>query len=184
MGWDNGRNRVSRVGADADFRKLELELTLVKSLLPGLRFEARGLLQQSLTKTLYSSEQLNIAGSTSSPLLSGFSAGSLTGDDGYVARAELARTFSGPLLNSVIEPYIFYGEGEVRLDEPAAGEHKSRRASSVGAGTRFNTYSGKGPRAAAPRLSIALEYANARVGNKTKDAESGHNVFVKISAGY
>jgi len=127
---------LSRLGADAEFQKLDATIAftqpLPESFLLGLY--ARG--QTSFGQPLARSEQLATA---SFQELSTFDAGSLGGDSGWVVRSEVSRPFSvafGGLPGS-IAPYVFGATGQLFLERPTILEAGRLRVSSVGLGLRL-----------------------------------------------
>jgi hemolysin activation/secretion protein len=124
---------LSRQGADADFQKLEVAVGYTQPLPRsfGLQLYARG--QTSFGQPLALSEQIGIA---SLEELSTFDAGTIGGDSGWIARADLTSTHSiddwrVPL---ILTPYVFAATGAVYLEEPTALEERSVHATSFGIG--------------------------------------------------
>jgi hemolysin activation/secretion protein len=124
---------LSRQGADADFQKLEVALGYTRPLAPpfALELAARG--QTSFGEPLALSEQIGIA---SFDELSTFDAGTIGGDQGWVARATLtaARGIEGWRMPLILTPYAFAATGAVYLEDPTALEERSIHASSFGIG--------------------------------------------------
>jgi hemolysin activation/secretion protein len=124
---------LSRDGADAVFKKLELSLRWRKQVTPKLTFSLAGRAQTSFGDALVSSEQFGIATTQD---LSAFDEGTVSGDSGWVVRAELSspsevKTGVGPLQ---LRPYLFGAAGKVWQANPEAGEAESIYATSVGIG--------------------------------------------------
>ncbi len=148
---------LSRLGADAQFQKLEGSLnynqTLVDHLAVSLAF--RG--QTSFGQALLASERFSIADTSS---LSAFDTGSIIGDSGFVTRGELISPWTLPIQNApfgaVAMPYIFGAYGEVRQVNPTALEMPVTRASAYGAGVRF----GGAVPGTLSNGSVSLEYAH------------------------
>ncbi|MBP7002429.1 ShlB/FhaC/HecB family hemolysin secretion/activation protein [Amaricoccus sp.] len=124
---------LSREGADASFQKLEVAVGYTHPLPApfGLKLLARG--QTSFGEPLALSEQIGIA---SFEELSTFDAGTIGGDAGYVARADLTmtRAIDGWRMPLILTPYAFAATGAVYLEEPTALERRSTHASSFGIG--------------------------------------------------
>lgn len=124
---------LSRLGADADFRKLEVSFRYDRDFQQEWAFSIAGQAQTSFGDPLLSSEQFGIA---SSEGLSAFDLGTLTGDSGWFLRSEIARNvptqaFGRPL---IVSPYLFTAVGEVNLENPLAGERARIDASAFGVG--------------------------------------------------
>ncbi|MGC1506387.1 MAG: ShlB/FhaC/HecB family hemolysin secretion/activation protein [Sulfitobacter sp.] len=129
---------LSRQGADAEFTKLVLSGRLRRSINEKFNFSLAGRLQSSFGDPLLTGEQFGIAGSQE---LSAFDAGSIKGDSGFVARAEISMPQqvnygATPLL---ISPYIFGAYGDVSLEAPTAQEAANLSATSIGIGVELNT---------------------------------------------
>jgi hemolysin activation/secretion protein len=124
---------LSRAGADPSFQKLEVSGSYRRPLgerLTGV-FYARG--QTSFGQTMASSERFGIA---SLGELSTFDAGSIGGDSGWVARAELQAPLTAPVGGRVVQvtPYGFAGTGALYLENPQDDEPSTLQVSSVGVG--------------------------------------------------
>lgn len=170
---------LSRQGAGAEFRKLEISLGFSKSLAShlDLTFRARG--QTAFGEALPSAEQIGLAGQDG---LSSFDAGLLQGDAGYVVRGEMRFPFVSSLtlpfvlpdlpaqqgaglpmgntaVGVVISPYVFAALGQTWLDQPTALEPGTRRGTAYGLGLRF----GAGARSRFSSLSGSLEYGRAEL---------------------
>lgn len=127
---------LSRLGADAEFQKLDATIAFTQPLPESfvLGLYARG--QTSFGQPLARSEQLATA---SFQELSTFDAGSLGGDSGWVVRSEVSHPFSvsfGGLPGSVA-PYVFGATGQLFLERPTILEAGRLRVSSVGLGLRL-----------------------------------------------
>ncbi|MFC0012061.1 ShlB/FhaC/HecB family hemolysin secretion/activation protein [Devosia nitrariae] len=146
---------LSRQGADATFQKLELELGYYQTLAPHLAVSVSGKAQTSFGDPLLRSEQIGIA---SLDELSTFDAGSLTGDSGWVVRAEASAPFdiSTGAINLVASPYVFGAIGNVYLEQPTVLEEAEINASSLGLGVRFGASDGKDISS-----TLTLEYGRA-----------------------
>lgn len=124
---------LSRQEADADFQKLEVAVGYTRPLPPPFALElgARG--QTSFGEPLALSEQIGIA---SFDELSTFDAGTIGGDSGWVARANLtaARGIDDWRVPLILTPYAFAATGAVYLEEPTALEERSVHATSFGIG--------------------------------------------------
>lgn len=124
---------LSRAGADADFRKLELSFRYDRDFRQDWSMALSGQAQSAFGDPLLSSEQFGIA---STEGLSAFDLGSLSGDSGWFLRGEVARHFPAqgfghPL---VVSPYVFAAMGAVHLENPTADEAARIEASSFGIG--------------------------------------------------
>lgn len=124
---------LSRAGADADFRKLELSFRYDRDFRQDWSMALSGQAQSAFGDPLLSSEQFGIA---STEGLSAFDLGSLSGNSGWFLRGEVARHFPAqgfghPL---VVSPYVFAAMGAVHLENPTADEAARIEASSFGIG--------------------------------------------------
>ncbi|MDK8874857.1 ShlB/FhaC/HecB family hemolysin secretion/activation protein [Paracoccus sp. SSJ] len=124
---------LSRDGADADFRKLELSFRYDRDFRQDWSLALSGQAQSAFGDPLLSSEQFGIA---STEGLSAFDLGSLSGDSGWFLRGEVARHFPAqgfgrPL---VVSPYVFAAVGAVNLENPSADEAARIKATSFGIG--------------------------------------------------
>ena len=145
---------LSRFGADADFQKFEGLVSVTQPVAEHvvLGFYARG--QTSFGHVMPRSEQI---GTASFLELSGFDAGTLGGDSGYIVRGEV----SSPWTVSVdakpvnVAPYVFAATSGLYLEQPTFLERAHGQFTSVGVGVRL----------AAPldeaftQASLTLEYA-------------------------
>ncbi len=147
---------LSRQGADASFQKLDAALGYSQRLYDHLAVQVTARAQTSFGQALLRSEQIGIANTSS---LSGFDAGSIVGDQGYVARGEVSSPWTVPLpttaVGVVAAPYVFGAYGEVNLQQPTALEAARIAATSYGGGVRFG---GSVP-GTLSNGSLALEYA-------------------------
>lgn len=124
---------LSRAGADADFRKLELSFRYDRDFRQDWSMALSGQAQSAFGDPLLSSEQFGIA---STEGLSAFDLGSLSGNSGWFLRGEVARHFPAqgfghPL---VVSPYVFAAMGAVHLENPTVDEAARIEASSFGIG--------------------------------------------------
>ncbi|MBB5048424.1 hemolysin activation/secretion protein [Rhodopseudomonas rhenobacensis] len=149
---------LSRQGAGASFQKLDLTLGYAQSLLDHLAVNVAFRGQTSFGQALLRAEQFGIANTSG---LSSFDAGSIVGDEGYVARGELSSPWSvavPDLPNGVVAaPYLFAARGEVFLRRPTALEPARIGASAFGGGLRL---SGFQP-GALSNGTLVLEYGRA-----------------------
>ncbi|WP_205412215.1 ShlB/FhaC/HecB family hemolysin secretion/activation protein [Sphingomonas crusticola] len=149
---------LSRQGADASFRKLEVSAELDQPLAPHLRIDLRARAQSAFGDALANSEQLGIAALDAiSPLSSGL----LQGDAGYVARGEVQTPF-GTQLNGgslLISPYAFGAHGRVRFEQPTFLERRQTDATAYGVGARFAA----SPGSILSNLGATLEWGRAEV---------------------
>lgn len=128
---------LSRQGADAVFNKMDGRIE-VNQALPDSFFTSFAVFgQTSFNHALLTSEQFSIDGAK---MLSGFTAGALSGDTGWVTRAEFGRTFNFPIESGgfALTPYIFGATGERILLDPTVLEIASVHATNYGLGLRFN----------------------------------------------
>lgn len=154
---------LSRDGADADFRKLEVSFRYRRPLAGNWGISLSGQAQTSFGEPLLSGEQFGI---TTSQGLSAFDQGDLSGDSGWLVRGEVSRSFQTeaygkPLL---INPYLFAAAGEVKLENPTALERPSIAASSFGLGVDLLLV--RDPRFSS--ASLRVEYGK---GNRNDDGE-------------
>lgn len=128
---------LSRQGADATFTKLVLSSRMRQKLSDRFSFSLSGRAQTSFGDPMLTGEQFGIAGPQE---LSGFDAGAVKGDSGWVVRGEI----SAPRQTTIAErsvllsPYFFAAYGNVRLEQPTATEQASVSASSFGVGIEIN----------------------------------------------
>lgn len=166
---------LSRQGADASFQKVDFSIGYTQRLFDHLAVYLTARAQTSFGQALLRSEQIGIA-STSS--LSGFDAGSIVGDQGFVTRAELSSPWTLPLPTTaagvVAAPYLFGAYGEVTLEKPTNLETARIAATSYGGGIRFGgaVYGGLS------NGSVAFEYAHAT----RNDGVAGADRFLVVTA--
>lgn len=129
---------LSRIGADAEFSKLVLSGRVRKEITEQFNLSLAGRAQTSFGDALVTGEQFGIAGGQE---ISAFDAGSLKGDSGWVARAEVSAPFQKSIqdLPLLISPYAFAAVGGVSLEQPTGTEQAQVNASAVGIGIEFNT---------------------------------------------
>ncbi len=145
---------LSRQGADAKFTKLLVSGRIRRPINETFSFSLSGRAQTSFGDPMLTAEQMGIAGGQE---LSAFDAGSIKGDSGYVARAEISMpqqtTFANtPLLMS---PYVFAAYGDVTLEQPTAQERADVSATSIGIGVEFNTLTKSNFSSATVRIEYA-----------------------------
>lgn len=144
---------LSRLGADADFRKFDAAMTLTQPVSDALvvALYARG--QTSFGQPLPRSEQI---GTASFQELSTFDAGSLAGDSGWVVRGELSSPFAATPdgLPVSVAPYVFGATGMLYLERPTILENASLQVSSLGLGVRLGGLLA----ADGPHASLTLEF--------------------------
>ncbi|MDB5599415.1 MAG: ShlB/FhaC/HecB family hemolysin secretion/activation protein [Xanthobacteraceae bacterium] len=149
---------LSRQGADATFQKLEATLGYSQALHEHLTVNFAARAQTSFGQPLLRSEQIGIANTTA---ISALDAGSLVGDQGYVARGELASPWVVPLSDMpfglVAAPYVYAAYGRVELLQPTALEASEISATSYGGGLRLG---GNVP-GQLSNGSLTLEYGRA-----------------------
>lgn len=149
---------LSRQGADASFTKLMLDISLRQPVPAGFTIAVNGRAQTAFGDALVNAEQIGLATLDGvSPLRSG----TLQGDSGYVARAELARPIDAALGTgrAEIAPYLFGVAGNTHLARPTIFERRSTDVYAFGAGARFQLRTRRG----APGLSTALEWGRAHI---------------------
>jgi hemolysin activation/secretion protein len=124
---------LSRVGADADFRKLEIAARHRRALGQVAEMSLSGRAQTSFGDPLVLSEQIGIA---SIRELSAFPSGEFSGDTGWVVRGEVARGFDAQVAGRplAVSPYLFAATGAVTLEAPQIGEQAEVTASAFGIG--------------------------------------------------
>jgi hemolysin activation/secretion protein len=129
---------LSRQGADDVFDKVDGHAEVNQALPNDFFADIAASAQYSFNHALLSAEQFDITGAKA---LSGFTAGELIGDRGYVARGELGRPFTQPIMEAgsvTITPYLFLADGERDLELPTARELGSIRAINFGGSARYN----------------------------------------------
>lgn len=166
---------LSRQGADAAFQKVDVSLAYNHRLFDHFAVSLSARAQTSFGQAMARSEQIGIANTTS---LSGFDAGSIVGDRGYVARAEISSPWTLPLpttaVGVVAAPYAFVAHGEVALENPTKLEAARIEATSYGGGIRFGgTLYGT-----VSNASLALEYAHTT----RSDGVAAADRFVVVTA--
>lgn len=168
---------LSRQGADAQFYKMDGRLEITQALPEGFSATAIVAGQTSFNDPLLTSEQYGIDGARQ---LSGFTAGSLAGDTGWVARGELGRSFAVPIESGgvTLTPYVFGAAGERKYVNPTALEIGSLHATNYGAGMRLNMV---------PWLDVMasgygfIEWSRRRTSDNTLD---GDRIFTGVSLQY
>lgn len=158
---------LSRVGAEPDFRKLEISALYGQSFLDDrMHLSVAGKAQTSFGDALVSSEQFGLGGYG---WLSAFDSGEMQGDTGATARAELSfpMTLSsglglgggaGDTFGGAFAPYLFGAAGIAKLERPTAAEDEISRAGSLGVGIRFGLSEKASPHSA----TLTLEYAHGK----------------------
>lgn len=147
---------LSRAGADDVFTKGEVRARLVQPLPYDLGFELLGRGQYSFSGPLLNGERFSLGGARA---LSALDDGELTGDHGWLVRAELS--YAAALLppaSTPITPYLFASRGQVTNDQPSILEAHVLGATNAGFGARTSIpldESGSGAKA----LDINLEAA-------------------------
>ena len=123
---------------------------------------------------LIGSEQIGITGPGQ---ISGYASGNMSGDQGYVLRSEIGRTFYPIRANDMefnsrslsIEPYIHLGVGATYYKRPAAGEYSRTEAASIGYGINLSIPLNTN------NLQINFEVAEA---DKSTDGTSSSPVYL------
>ncbi|MEP5729448.1 MAG: ShlB/FhaC/HecB family hemolysin secretion/activation protein [Sulfitobacter sp.] len=168
-----GGTPLSRQGADATFTKLVLSGRIRRKINDQFNFSLSGRAQSSFGDALLTAEQFGIAGGQE---LSGFDAGSVKGDSGFVVRAEVSmprQTSLGdrPIL---LSPYAFAAYGDVTLEAPTALESPDFSATSFGVGIELNTLTKSNFSSA----TVRIEYAR---GTRDDDQPDNNRVSVQGS---
>lgn len=148
---------LSRAGAAPRFAKLELNLGWQRGLGDNWALAVNGRAQVAGGQALLSGEQFGIGGLGA---LSAFDQGGLSGDSGWLLRAELARghetaAFGQPLM---ISPYVFGAAGAVHLARPQFGEFSRTAAASIGIGVDLTLV--RDPRFSS--TTLRMEYARGK----------------------
>jgi hemolysin activation/secretion protein len=168
---------LSRQGADAEFSKLDGRIDVMQTLPENLFLSAGLAGQTSFGRPMLTSEQFPIIGAN---MLSGFAAGTLAGDTGWVGRGEFGWSTQLPFLAEphAIVPYVFAATGERRYEMPTILEIPVIRANNYGGGMRFQL----APQAPdAPSLSGFVELSERRASASSLD---GWMVFAGGSLRY
>ena len=129
---------LSRQGADATFTKVVVSGRYRRKLNEQFNLSLSGRAQSSFGDALLTAEQFGIAGGQE---LSAFDAGTIKGDSGFVARAEVSmpRQTTIASRNILLSPYVFAAYGDVSLKEPTILESPDLSATSFGLGIELNT---------------------------------------------
>jgi hemolysin activation/secretion protein len=164
---------LSRQGADAEFTKLILSGRVRSKINEQFNLSLSGRAQSSFGDALLTAEQFGIAGGQE---LSAFDAGSVKGDSGFVARAEISMpqqtTFRDqPIL---VSPYVFAAYGDVSLKAPTAQEAADISATSFGLGVELNSLSKSNFSSA----TVRIEYAR---GNRDDDQPDNNRFSIQGS---
>jgi len=169
-----GGTPLSRQGADAEFTKLIVSGRLRRKINDNFNFSLSGRAQSSFGDALLTGEQFGIAGGQE---LSGFDAGSIKGDSGFVARAEISmpRQTSFGDTSVLLSPYIFAAYGDVSLERPTAQETADLSATSFGLGLELNTLTESNFSSA----TVRIEYARG-----TRDDDQPDNNRISISGSF
>ena len=128
---------LSRAGADAVFTKVSAHIEVSQTLPQDFFVTLMAFGQTSFHKPLLNSEQFDITGAK---MLSGVTAGALSGDTAWAVRSELGRPFAIPVQKwgTTLTPYLFAATGERILENPSVLEIGSVHASNLGGGMRVN----------------------------------------------
>lgn len=168
---------LSRQGADAEFSKLDGRIDVMQTLPENLFLSAGLAGQTSFGRPMLTSEQFPIIGTN---MLSGFAAGTLAGDTGWVGRGEFGWSTQLPFIAEphAIVAYVFAATGERRYEMPTVLEIPVIRANNYGGGMRFQL----APQAPdAPSLSGFVELSERRASASSLD---GWMVFAGGSIRY
>lgn len=165
---------LSRQGADAEFTKLIISGRYRRKLNDTFNLSLSGRAQTSFGDALLTAEQFGIAGSQE---LSAFDAGSIKGDSGFVARAEISMPRQTQFADTpiLLSPYIFAAYGDVSLKQPTVLETADLSATSYGIGVEFNTLTKSNFRSA----TVRIEYARG-----TRDDDQPDNNRISISGSF
>jgi hemolysin activation/secretion protein len=144
---------LSRQGADASFRSLEANVSMVAGAPLGTTVAATLRGATGFGRPLLRSEQFSPAGRDG---LSGPPPGLLVGDRGLVGRLEVARPWGGAGDFTVL-PYVFGTTARVWLERPTALERGSTDAREYGAGVRLGLGSWE---PGSSRVSLAFEVSD------------------------
>lgn len=168
-----GGTPMSRQGADAKFTKMVISGRYRRQLGDTYTFSLSGRAQSSFGDALLTGEQFGIAGGQE---LSGFDAGGVKGDSGFVTRAELSMprqtVFADRQL--LLSPYVFAAYGDVSLEQPTAQERGNVSATSIGFGIELNTLEKSNFSSATMRI----EYAK---GTRDDDLPDGNRISIQGS---
>ncbi len=165
---------LSRPGTDADFTKFQLSGRYRTALAEDFLLTVNGRVQTSFGEPLATSEQMGLA---SSRELSPLSAGTLTGDSGWVVRGEFARPFTMSASDRplTLSPYAFAATGAVFREEPVDDETDETSASAFGVG--LDIFYEITPRFSS--TSVRIEY-----GRGTRDDDEDDEDSLSIAANY
>jgi hemolysin activation/secretion protein len=172
---------LSRPGADAVFNKAAGQIEIDQSLPHDFFDNVYAAAQDSFHRALLTSEQFGIDGVK---LLSGFTAGALPGDTGWVVRDEFGRSFTtqglpGGLVSTVVwSPYIFAATGERILENPTALEIGSVHATNYGAGMRYNVFP------ASPDMPTAYGFVEWSRRYTNESTLNGDRIFIGMFLQY
>jgi hemolysin activation/secretion protein len=144
---------LSRLGADADFHKLEYSLAYSYPVTPHLNLDLNVRGQTSFGEPLPQSEQLGVATPTA---LSAFDAGSLQGDAGFALRGQASSPWSARRARGAVSftPYVFGAVGQLWLERPTVFERERTSVGAYGVGVRLTA----GLTGGSGVASLALEW--------------------------
>lgn len=165
---------LSRLGADAEFVKLDGRFEVYHSLPQDFFWSLAVAGQLPLNKPMLTSEQFDITGSKA---LSGFTSGSLPGDRAWVARAEFGHTYA-PLSVMTWTPYAFAAYGERILEMPTFLELPRLAAVNYGGGFRASL----APSPDMPDLYAFIEWSRRQVDQNRN--LNGDRIFAGIVLRY
>ena len=145
---------LSRAGSDASFTKAELRGRLRYGFTDAMFATLSARAQLSFGEALPTSEQIGIAKAYE---LSSFDEGAISGDSGFVVRAEVARRYDTAFrtMPVTVQPYAFAALGAVHRERPAPGEAGTVRASSYGVGVDAFLSTDKDFSGASLRMEVA-----------------------------
>lgn len=165
----------SRVGSTLNFIKWTSDINLSRRILEDYNLRTRFKFQKLISdRGLIGSQQIGITGPGQ---ISGYASGNMSGDQGYVLRSEIGRTFYPIRANDMefnsrslsIEPYIHLGVGATYYKRPAAGEYSRTEAASIGYGINLSIPLNTN------NLQINFEVAEA---DKSTDGTSSSPVYL------
>lgn len=155
---------LSRLGADADFTKLEARLDLTINAGPNAAIRASVRAQSALGNPLLRSEQF-------SPLddrgVSGPPPGAMVGDSGVAVRLEYEHAIDLSHGMSAA-PYVFVSDAQVSLEQPSVLESAETNMNEVGVGLRFALPTSDDARTGA---TLALEWSSVRSHDQTLNGD-------------
>jgi hemolysin activation/secretion protein len=160
----------SRVNADGQFSRLNLEVTHLQPLITNVSLLLGATGQTSFGASLLSSEQFGLGGTYYGR---GFDPSELTGDKGLAGKAELrwdAYRSDDQMLSSV-QLYTFYEGGTVWLESPLPGEEERSSLASAGIGARLVAFNS---------TNISVEFAQPLTRDVAAEGNRDGRVYFTI----